>query len=367
MTSPQFLFAVCQIGAEKALKAELAASWPEFRPAFSRPGFLTFKLPAEHGFVDDFDLKSVFARAYGFSLGKVSGTFGEPLIKEALQLVEEREFEQLHVWQRDALAPGEHGYEPGPTPLAEEVGALLNAARPNLPLNRRARAGQLVLDVAIVEPNEWWIGYHRAASMPSRWPGGVCEILAPDESISRAYFKMQEALLWSRLPVEAGDRAVEIGSSPGGSCQALLDKGLLVTGIDPAEMDESLLAHPHFTHLRKRSAEVKRREFRGVKWLMADSNVAPAYTLDAVEAIVTHSETNVRGMLLTLKLLDWKLAAEIPAYVARVRSWGFEHVRARQLAFNRQEFCLAAMRTRSMRREAPWQVKQRRVVRRKSN
>ena len=189
--------------------------------------------------------------------------------------------------------------------------------------------------------------------MPSRWPGGVCEIEVPEHAVSRAYLKMQEALLWSRLPVASGDLAVEIGSSPGGSCQALLDRGLLVAGIDPAEMDEAVLAHPHFTHLRKRASEVKRREFRGVKWLMADSNVAPTHTLDSVEAIVTHADVHVRGMLLTLKLLNWELAAEIPAYVARVRSWGFEHVRARQLAFNRQEVCLLAMKSRSMRRVRP--------------
>ena len=29
-------------------------------------------------------------------------------------------------------------------------------------------------------------------------------------------------------------------------------------------------------------------------------NVAPQYTLDAVEALVAHAEVNIRGMLLTL-------------------------------------------------------------------
>lgn len=359
MNSLHFLFTACQIGAEPALKGEVAANWPDFRLAFSRPGFLTFKLPPDHGLAGDFDLKSVFARTYGFSLGRVEGTDAARLVEETWKLAEQGKFSQLHVWQRDALAPGEHGFEPGPTELADEVGRLLTANRPQLPVNRRARPGEQVLDVVLVEPNQWFIGTHQAASMPSRWPGGVCQIEPPEDMISRAYLKMQEALLWSRLPIAPGDRAVEIGSSPGGACQALLDQGLVVTGIDPAEMDESLLDRPHFTHLRKRASEVKRREFSGVKWLMADSNVAPAHTLDSVEAIVTHADVHIRGMLLTLKLLHWELAAEIPAYVARVRSWGYEHVRARQLAFNRQEICLLAMKSRSMRREAPWQKKRR--------
>ena len=63
-----------------------------------------------------------------------------------------------------------------------------------------------------------------------------------------------------------------------------------------------MLEHPHFTHIRRRSTQVRRREFRKIRWLTADMNVAPDYTLDAVEAIVTHPQINIRGLLLTLKL-----------------------------------------------------------------
>ena len=41
----RFLFVACQAGAEAALKGEMARLWPTFRLAFSRPGFVTFKLP----------------------------------------------------------------------------------------------------------------------------------------------------------------------------------------------------------------------------------------------------------------------------------------------------------------------------------
>ena len=73
-------------------------------------------------------------------------------------------------------------------------------------------------------------------------------------------------------------------------------------------------------------------------------NVAPSYTLDAVEAIVTHPEVNIRGMLITLKLFQWEMAGEIPAYLDRVRSWGYNLVSARQLQHDRQEICVAALR-----------------------
>jgi 23S rRNA (cytidine2498-2'-O)-methyltransferase len=111
-----------------------------------------------------------------------------------------------------------------------------------------------------------------------------------------------------------------------------------------------VLAHPRFRHLRKRGKEVRRGEFVGVRWLMADVNLAPTYTLDSVEAIVKHPDVAIRGLVLTLKLADWSLAEGLPEFVERVRRWGYRDVRVRQLASGGQEVCLVALRRREMRR-----------------
>ena len=194
-----------------------------------------------------------------------------------------------------------------------------------------------------VTPGEWWIGHHRVGSIASSWPGGMLNLELPPDAVSRAWLKMEEALRWSRLPIPRDARVAEIGSAPGGASQALLARGCYVTGIDPAEMDPAVLEHPHFTHLRRRSTQVRRREFRKIRWLAVDMNVAPSYTLDAVEEIVTHPEINIRGMILTLKFPDWSLAAEVPEYLARIKSWGYNLIRARQLQHNRREICVAAL------------------------
>ncbi len=359
--SSTFLLTTCQVGAEKTLKAELAQRWPDFRFAYSRPGFLTFKLPATPALAEDFDLRSVFARSACFSLGKALGGDPQALAAEVWRLAGERSFDRLHVWPRDAAPPGQRGYEPGLDDASRAArAALLDAAvgRGNLPADfaqrsPEAKPGDLVLDVVLVEPGEWWLGWHRVRSVASRWPGGLFDRPLPRDAISRAYLKLQEGLAWSRLPVRPKETWVELGCSPGGASLALLERGAVVLGIDPAEVDPRVADHPHFTHLRKRAADVRRREFRGVRWLAADMNVAPQYTLDAVEAIVTHRQINVLGLLLTLKLLDWDLAAEVDSWVARVRGWGYADVRARQLHHNRQEICLAALRARSLRRRKP--------------
>ncbi len=360
---PGFVYAVCQHGAEKALKREVAARAPLLRPAFLRPGFVTFKLDQPCAQPEKFALPSAFARTSGFSLGSVKGDRLHELAKQVWELPDVAaamnaiQIAGLHVWQRDERSPGDRGFEPGPTALAVEAEHALRELTPIEGLREDASGGhqgtprnRWVIDVALIEPGQWFVGCHRTTSRVASWPGGVPPLELPEHAVSRAYLKIAEALDWASLPMSRGDRIIELGSAPGGASQAMLEAGLDVIGVDPAEMAEEVLANPRFTHIRTRSIEASRKVFRHVQWLAADMNVAPQYTLDAVESIVTHPGVHIRGMLLTLKLPDWQLVDELPAYVERVRGWGYKDVRLRQLAFNRQEICLAALRSRAQRR-----------------
>jgi 23S rRNA (cytidine2498-2'-O)-methyltransferase len=347
-----FLFAVCQAGAEAVLKDEIISRHREFRFAFSRPGFVTFKVPDELRRDRRFELRSVFARTWGFSIDKVTGTDGDQLARDFWTRLGERypasdlaQFKHLHVWERDRLLPGDQDFEPGVSVLAEEISGLLDKHRPaelSLAVNVDAAIDDRVLDCVIVEPGQWWFGWHRVSLLPSQWVGGVPDIEMPETAVSRTYLKMREALIWSGLPIQKGDSAVEIGSSPGGSCQALLEHGLAVTGIDPADMDPALLSNPYFRHVKARSKDLPKKMFTEFRWLMSDATVVPKYTLDTVEPIVQHRFSKVEGMLLTLKLTDWHLASQIREFHKRIRSWGFPSVRSRQLAFDRREICVAA-------------------------
>ena len=350
--SARFLFAATQAGAERSLKNEIAREHPTLRFAFSRPGFVTFRLADDGAAAQDPSLHSVFARTWGYSLGKALGQDHAALARAAWQVVKERwpnnashDLRHLHVWQRGRSLPGDEGYDAESAELERAAGAALLEQRPTNDspapaLNAVAAAGELVLDCALVERDEWWVGWHRADSPETRWPGGVPPIALPERLVSRAYLKIVEALQWSELPVAADDRCVEIGSAPGGSCLALLERGLLVTGIDPAAMDAAVLAHPNFTHLRARAKDVKRSVFRDCRWLVMDANVAPNYTLDTLDALLTQAGVRPQGLVLTLKLTDSKLAEQLPAVAERIRRHGYRRVRMHQLAFNRQEVCV---------------------------
>jgi 23S rRNA (cytidine2498-2'-O)-methyltransferase len=349
--SAEFLFAVCQPGAEGALKIDVARTQPALRFAFSRPGFVTFRADASSAAPAAVD--SPFARTSGRSLGRVAGVddaalaraawnaLGAGLAAETLTAAR-----HLHVWPRERPLPGDDGFEPSLLAPAQEAADALQEARPvaaasrELAINETARDGDVVLDCTLVAPGEWWLGWHVVERVEQRWPGGVPPLVAPRRLISRAYLKILEALLWSELPVEAGDACVEIGSAPGGACLALLERGCLVTGIDPAEMDPLVLAQPGFTHLRSRAKDAKHAVFRGCRWLVMDANVAPKYTLDTVTAILARPQVHPEGLILTLKLTDPKLAASLPDFAVRLARCGYRRIRMRQLAFNRQEVCV---------------------------
>ncbi len=348
MIPSSFVYVTCQRGAESTLKREIAEKWPAWRFAYSRPGFATFKLPSQQRLAPNFDLRSIFARSYGFSLGSIESQERTVACGLFWQLVRDMHPQRLHVWQRDEAIAGERDYDPGISELAIALRDELLAVRPDneypVSVDALAQPGETVADCVLLEENIWWVGYHQAQMFASLRAGGLISITPPPDVVSRAFLKMEEALAWSELPIQLGQHCVEIGSAPGGASQALLRHGLWVTGIDPAEMHPVVLKDPRFTHIRMRGHEVRRREFRRMQWLTSDVNVAPNYTLDTVEAIVTHPEVNISGLLLTLKLLNWDLADQTPFFLDRIRSWGYDEVRARQLQFNRREICVAAQK-----------------------
>lgn len=338
----QFIFTTCQAGAEGALKNEMARERPGYRFAYSRPGFVTFK---GEDFGADLRLSSVFAREYGISLAKA--TAPEDVLEFARELAPGGNFPRLHVWERDRHAPGEE-------PMGFEAGKLAAAARASILAAAAARGmafsgdgpvqdGELVLDAVVVEENEWWLGVHLHSPDHPGDPGGVPPIELPADAPSRAYLKIEEALLRSRAPVRKGDTAVEIGSAPGGASYALLKRGVNVVGVDPAAMNPKVfqVKEASFRHLQQGVATVRREDLPdSVQWLLLDVNLNPGLTFTEIERIVPWLKDSLLGVFLTVKLNHWKIADRIPDILARAKEMGLQKARAKQLYYNRREFLL---------------------------
>ncbi|MEM7474541.1 MAG: SAM-dependent methyltransferase [Planctomycetota bacterium] len=350
LSEPQFAFLVCQFGAERILRQQFSKQDSDFRLAFSRPGLITLKR-GKSGENADSSLETweppqgLLIRHSGFGLGQVKGEIAEELVDKTLEITGS-DWDAFHVFPRDRTLPGSQGFEPGPSEISKIVAENFQKKLPasSTTIQTNEAAPSKILDIVLVEPNHWLIGYHFATEVNARWPGGVFPVPPPARMISRAYLKMAEALAWSELPVQPGDWIVEIGSAPGGASQRLLDLGLNVCGVDPAEMDPAIENHARFEHWRSKSNAIKRKRYSKFRWLAADANVAPNYTLEAVEDIVTYSTSRFQGLLLTVKLTSYDLIEQMDHYLERVHSWGFSRVDARQLSYNRHECCIAALR-----------------------
>jgi 23S rRNA (cytidine2498-2'-O)-methyltransferase len=330
----------CQVGAESALKKEIARLQPSWRFSYSRPGFLTFKSPQE--LTPSFDLRSIFARAHGLSLGKSAGATG-PILEQALAWGQPKL--RLHVWERDQHPTGEEppGYERGQwsSPLES---ALRREAKELFHAEAVAQPGDWVLDVVAVEPREWWFGLHVHSGSHSPYPGGRIPVQVPSDAPSRAFTKLEEGIAWSGAPVKTGDMAVEIGSAPGGASYALLKRGLKVVGIDPGDMADVVLKNPAFVHLKQVVASVRRDDLPpSVQWLLLDMNVEPRIALQAADRLSAMFKDTLLGVLLTVKLNQWEMAEQIPQMLKQVEEMGMTRVRGTQLPSNKQEIFLCGL------------------------
>ena len=359
MSNPvQFLFVCCQAGSESTCKHEILSRYAGLRFAFSRPGFLTFKILDTAICPGQFHLQSTFARVWGWSVGKSRHDTVEQLAtdisQQAAELAKTVPFSMLHCWQRDTTMPGKGGFEPGISPVAQAASDVIREALktqfPELQVNEICKPGQHTLCVVMVEPNEWWFGWHDASTMAQRWPGGAPPISLPTSAVNRAWLKIHEAVLWGQVPIQTGDTVAEIGSAPGGASQYLLELGAKVVAIDPAEMDPAVADHPSLAHVRSRARDVPKRALLDVLWLTIDVNMPPSYTIEVIRDYIQNRGLPVRGVIATLKLPDWKLAAEVDSYRSQFEQMGFRSVETRQLAFNRQELCLVALRKKPRRR-----------------
>jgi 23S rRNA (cytidine2498-2'-O)-methyltransferase len=242
----------------------------------------------------------------------------------------------VHVWNRVATVG---------QPAADIRGRLLGACG-IVAASEVAAVGDLVLDVVVDAADRWWVGWHRAGSPPSTWPGGIYPRDLPAQAASRAWLKLDEAIATFGLELRGGERAIELGAAPGGACQRLLEAGLHVVAVDPALVDERVASHPRVEQWRVRARDVKLRRFRGCDWLVCDMNIDPTSTLESIGRVVTAPLVRPRAIVATLKLPDWSRAAELDGWLAAFRGWGYRPV-ARQLATAGREVCVVARRSKS--------------------
>jgi 23S rRNA (cytidine2498-2'-O)-methyltransferase len=106
-------------------------------------------------------------------------------------------------------------------------------------------------------------------------------------------------------------------------------------------MDPRAVADPAVTCLGRTLAEVRREELAPrVDWLLMEVNLAPQAAMHGVRRLVSALRPTLRGVVFTLELNDWGMAAEVPVFLERVGGMALTDVRATQLPSNRRELCV---------------------------
>ena len=178
-----------------------------------------------------------------------------------------------------------------------------------------------------------YLGLSLASHNISDWAGGVRRFRREKEQVSRAEFKMLEALEAFRIDLPAGGVALDLGAAPGGWTRVLRQKGQFVTAVDPAELHPRLAADRGVRH-KKMTAETYLAEGPDafdflVNDMRMDARASARLMNDFADFLYPHAEA-----LMTLKL--GKTAAALdPACTILQESYNILHMR--QLFHNRNE------------------------------
>ena len=344
--APAFLFATCNPGWETALKAEMRSRHGELlAPAFLRPGLVTWKakgaLPA-----DSRAPLPVFAHVSGFSLGMAKTSADLPALLGGLESPPDR----LHVFPRVLPENGFTAAEWEAIDLRRaEIESVLRDAGHDLDPSP-PRKGDLVLDVILGDEGEaLFAGWHHHTRHHRHFAGGMPRAILPNDAPSRAWLKMEQGLHCAELGAPdslVGKTALELGSAPGGGSLSLLSHGAKVIGVDTGDMDARVLGYENasgaaFTHFAISAGEVRVEDLPPrVDLLASDMNLAPPVALRYIERL--QRRVRARTLLLTLKINDAKMQAQIPAFLDRVRKFAPGEPVATQLPANRKEITILA-------------------------
>ncbi|RKP56917.1 SAM-dependent methyltransferase [Cohnella endophytica] len=168
----------------------------------------------------------------------------------------------------------------------------------------------------------------------SDWPGGSVRFRKDEGLISRAAFKLLEAERAFNLPLDRFSNALDLGASPGGWTSVLLERGLKVTAVDPAEMDPSLELHPRLRHIRRNAADVSFAP-GSFDLLVCDMSWDPHHTCRIVSELANVLSAGASGII-TLKLMYRKPFQSIQD-LTEDYAHEFDIRKVKQLFHNREE------------------------------
>lgn len=198
-----------------------------------------------------------------------------------------------------------------------------------------------------------YAGISLARENLSDWPGGMRHFAHTPEEVSRAEFKLLEALEVFGVSLPEGGRALDLGAAPGGWARLLLEAGMRVTTVDPAALDPRLLRNPRLERYRGYAEDYLEQALRQRRTFDVITNDMRMDAREAARILIQAGACLAADgfILSTLKLphATYEVDPLKNLYEAlSLLSRNFDTVQARQLFHNRQEVTVIAARPRGM-------------------
>lgn len=219
---------------------------------------------------------------------------------------------------------------------AADTKAVVDAVLQELGSEPALKQPELIISI-YAAANQLLIGWGTPQELLSDWPGGAVRFQREEGQVSRAKFKLLEAERAFGLDFAQSRSAVDIGAAPGGWTSLLLERGLAVTAIDPAELHPSLLAYPRLTYLKKNASEVKLAQ-ESFDLLVCDMSWSPMQMCKLVLELQAALASGGIAVI-TVKLMHRKPLQTIREVINRLQE-AFTIRKAKQLFHNRDEITL---------------------------
>ena len=199
---------------------------------------------------------------------------------------------------------------------------------------------QKVLSVTVLEDTAF-LGVSDLRDNISRWSGGVLFYQKSEETISRAAFKLEEAIESFQIGLSQITSAVDLGAAPGGWTYFLSKKGIHVDAVDPARLD-SLVTKSSLVHHYPMTAQAFARRSTDKKYDLLVNDMK----MDAVKSaeIILDLQRRLKpdGLVIcTLKLPEQGFVSKADK-ARRILEPHFEILRVKHLYYNRSELTLYA-------------------------
>lgn len=192
----------------------------------------------------------------------------------------------------------------------------------------------------LVTPDSAYIGLSDAKKNLSPWTGGQHRFAREEGQLSRAEFKLLEALDVFDLELSGG-HALDLGAAPGGWTRVLRRKGFEVVAVDPALLHEDLMQDAGVEHVQKLAHEY----FPDaplfdliVNDMRMDAPLTARMMLEALHCLPAGGRA-----IVTLKLPENAMQKTTNTALAMLRE-GYDITHARQLFHNRSEVTVALLK-----------------------